>query len=113
MAIKKPGDTLKKLLDSMPEWRDQEFAQEFPNVHAFLYDTEYEDGSPRLPGTITIACRNGCLSMALNDNGNNRTLWINQPTWAEMMEMAERSVCDDNADWKAKKVTNHSQKPPF
>ena len=113
MALRKPTKPVKGPMDSLPLWEDQEFAQEFPNVHAFLYDDQYEDGKPRLRGTITISVRNGVLSMALNDNDNQRTLWVNQPTWAEAWEMAERSVADDNSDWKARIQTAPSQKTPF
>jgi len=113
VALRKPKTPVKNPLDSLPPWVDQEFAQEFPNLHAFLFDDAYEDGKPRLRGTMNVSVRNGVLSIALNDNDNQRTLWINMGTWAEAIFMANQSVCNDNADWKAKSALGPVQKTPF
>jgi len=113
MALRKPTDPIRDPMGDLPQWLDQEFAQEYPDLHAFLLDTTYEDGKPRLPGTMAISVKGGVLAIALNDNDNNRTAWINMGTWAEGIFMANQAICSAETDWKARKTTFGGQKPPF
>jgi len=113
MGLKRPLNDAQKAMQDRPLLDDQEFAMEFPNLLAFMNDVKYDDGSTRLPGSINAFMRFGVLTLALNDNDNRRTAYVNAPTWAEAWAMAEMAIVDDSTDWKTKPQSPPQQKPPF
>lgn len=113
MALKKPSTPIKSPLDNLPQWEDVEFRTDFPFLHAFLYDTEYEGGEPRMPGTVVVCCKNGVLSLILNDNQEQRTAFVNCGTWAEAWFTANEAIGSDRTEWKGKRPTDMGKKVPF
>lgn len=113
MALKKPSTGVGKSLADMPLWEDPNFLDEYPHLHAFLRDTRYDDGSARLPGTMSLFVKNDVLSVALNDNDNKRTAFINARTFAELMFMANEAICAEGTDWKVRLQPASDKKIPF
>jgi len=113
MGLKKPDCQLTKLLASMPLWDDKDFDTDFPNIKAFLCDSTYIGGATRIPGTIVAYSKGGALTLAINDNDNKRTAYINAASWAEAWAMAEMAICADDTDWKVKRVGQVGQTPPY
>lgn len=82
-------------------WDDPGFQGDYPNVYSFLFDTKYEDGSPRAPGSISIFVSGYALKFAVNDKDRQCVAFVNAGTFFELLQMVEDGIRDDNLDWKA------------
>jgi len=97
----------------MKDWVDPEFAREYPSIMAFLKDTTYADGSSRLPGTISLFVKGGCLTFAVNDNDRGGSAFVNCHTVNEALDVIEQGILNDSLDWKLKKPANVKGPIPF
>lgn len=96
-----------------PPWDDDMFKEEYPAIFAFLYDTKYEDGSQRAPGSISIFVNGYSLKFAVNDKDRGVVAFVTAPTWAEMMQIVDDGIRNDNLDWKAASKAQPGKNPPF
>lgn len=110
--IKRPLDLTKSAPDSK-EWVDPDFLGEYPSLFAFVKDDKWADGSARLPGTITLFCKGGCLTMVLNDHDRAAAAYINAHTVNEMLFLADQGILNDSLDWKLKKPAQYKGTVPF
>lgn len=96
-----------------PMWEDPYFKGDYPNLHAFLNDTKYDDGTARLTGGLVAFCKMGSLTFAVNDNDRNLVAYVNAPTWAEALEAIDKGIADDSLPWKARTPKQSHGQPPF
>jgi len=89
-------------------WADPVDKSDFPNIFAFLTETKYDDGKPRMTGSFSVWTQLGVLKASVNDRDLGQVFYIEANTLHELIEMIERGICDDNTDWKASKKS-----PPF
>ena len=104
MAFKRP-DSSSKPKPSPKEWNDPGDKQDYPNLYSFLHDNMYDDGKPRVTGSMSIFTKMGCLRASLNDKDLNRVCYIEALTIAELWELAERAIGDDSTEWIASSRT--------
>ena len=102
-------------LDSVPKpmanaWNHEEDKHDFPNIFGFLTETKYDDGKPRVTGSISIWTQLGVLKASISDKDNKRVCYVEALSLHELIEMIERTICDDNTDWKNQKPFNQ---PPY
>jgi len=107
LAIKKPsaGGAPKPMANA---WVDKVDQADNPNTYAFLTDTKYDDGSPRMTGSISIFTQIGVLKACIADKDNKRVAFIEAPSLCELFGLIEMAICDESTDWKAQQ-----QRPPY
>jgi len=108
-GFKKPklDSVLKPMLNA---WSDPGDKSDFPNIFGFLTETKYDDGSPRMTGSFSVWTQLGVLKASISDKDNQRVAYVEALTLHELIETIERTICDDNTDWKGQKPYN---KPPY
>jgi len=95
------------------DWIDHVFEDDYPTIMAFLKDEKFDDGTPRMPGTISLFCKGGCLTFAINDRVRNVTAYVNAHTFVEALDLIERGIFDDSLDWKTKQAYGSDKKIPY
>jgi len=109
MAIRK-RDLSSKHIPAKNAWNDPGDKSDYPNLFAFLTDTKYDDGSPRVPGAVSIFTSQGVLKACINDKDQISTAFVEGATLHELIEWIERAICDDTTEWK---VNPNAKKPTF
>lgn len=99
--------------DDKPDWVDPDFHEQYPCMTAFVRDTKWDDGTTRTTGNITVFCKFGKLTAAVNDWARGVVAYVNAGTWEELLFMIEEGIEKDSLEWRRKATTNNSQQPPF
>jgi len=113
MALPKRTVDPTKVKPAGETWTDPEFWDQYPSIHAFMFDVQYEGGERRIPGGIGLYTKLGVLSASVYDNDRGCVAYVNATTFSELLFKIEEGICNDNLDWKGKSGQNHAQKPPF
>jgi len=72
-----------------------------PNLAAWMTDSTFDDGSPRLGGWMGLSCRAGSWVALLKDSGESLSLNVSAPTWTMLLALIEHSLIDPAAPWRA------------
>lgn len=94
-------------------WDDHEFKGDYPNIFAFIHDASYSDGSTRLTGSLTLFCKMGCLTIAVNDNDRKLVAYVSARSVAEAYTLVDEGICNDSLEWRARSPFQGGQKPPY
>jgi len=113
MAIKKRPPPTGPGISLGDPWEDPGFKEDYPNVFAFLYDTKYEDGSARTPGSISIFVSGWSLKFAVNDKDRGCVAFVNAGTFFELLTLVDDGIGNDNLDWKPANKTPPGKTPPY
>jgi len=109
MAMKKPtvNAPVRK-----PEamWNDKGDMMDYPNIYQFMMDLKYDDGSPRVPGSISFFTHLGVLKACINDKDNARTAFVEALTIHELWTKCDMAIADGCTEWK---VNPLAKKPTF
>lgn len=82
---------------------DSGFKAQFPNLHQYLSATQWDDKTNRITATLTIMVDNGALKVFLNDRHFNRSVCINEETFAGALDVLEEKLEKDEVDWRVKR----------
>jgi hypothetical protein len=104
-------DTAGRPLD--PLWQDPEFMRDYPAIFSFLHDTEYDDKSIRVTGSITLFSMAGVLKASVNDKDRRLVAFVTAPCWDELLFLVEKGISNDSFDWKGTPSTQSEKKPPY
>lgn len=96
-----------------PVWEDPEFKGDYPYLHSFLFDTQYEDGTKRLTGSVSIFTKGGILTAAVNDNDRRVSAFVKGATWAELLFYVDEGIKSDSLEWRSKTPAGNTTTPPF
>lgn len=89
-------------LKPMPNaWNDPVDKADNPNIFAFLTELKYDDGKPRLTGSISIFTQLGVLKASISDKDAQQVAYIEAPSLMELFALIERAICDGSTEWKA------------
>jgi len=80
---------------------DPKFAAAYPMLTEHLADTTWDDGSTRVPSTITLFLEDGLVKLALNDRDSERSLYRSGETLQEALRAIEKALSSSGADWRA------------
>lgn len=69
----------------------------------FLVDEQYEDGSPRQTGTMSISFSDGSLKAMLRERQLGLCLWVSAPDLLTLLSAAANRLDDVEADWRPDK----------
>lgn len=113
MALPKRSAPVSPVVPNEQLFYDKDFADMYPALHSFLKDTNYEDGTRRLTGTISLFVKNGRLTCGVNDNDRQLTAYVNAVTVEEMLFSVNEGIANDTLEWKAKTPFVPGKQIPF
>jgi len=78
-----------------------DFESKWPILYSYLFDTTYDDGSRRVPASLSFFVDKGILKVSLNDKDLRRVafLAVEGPTAA--FDKLEAALDIDGLDWRA------------
>jgi len=99
MALKKPSadDTGKKMTGPK---KPAQFAAAFPVLADYLFESQWEDGSPRQTATMTMMSGPASgFKMVVNDRAMKRSLWVLAESIDDLLASAELLLADEDTPW--------------
>jgi hypothetical protein len=81
---------------------DCELSVLFPTVLEFLSLSRWEDGSARLPGTITLLVDGSQMKAACNDRDAGLSCFVSARTLTELLGVLEAGLSTGSLDWRQK-----------
>lgn len=79
---------------------DASFAEQLPGLHAFFTEVTYEDGSERLPGSLTMFADAGMLKACLSDKSTGMVAFVSGSSPAVVLERASVGLEAGSLDWR-------------
>lgn len=76
------------------------FGKAYPGLWEFMTSARYADGSPRVPGTLTLFVDAGSVKGCLNDRDQSLTGWASATTVDGLLEALEAGLTGDSLDWR-------------
>jgi hypothetical protein len=89
-----PGSSLPK--------QDCELSVLFPTVLEFLSLSSWEDGEPRLPGTITLMVDGSMVKAACNDRDAELSCFVSGRSLTDLLTVLEAGLLTGSLDWRTK-----------
>jgi hypothetical protein len=81
---------------------DPSWSSRWPDLAAHLFDTKFEDGSPRATSTLMVLAELGVVKACLNDREEGRSSWVSGRTVDEVLELLDNGLRTDGLDWRAR-----------
>jgi len=99
MAFKRPIPS--SAPKPMPNaWTDKGDKSDYPNIFAFLTETVYDDGKPRMTGSISLFTQLGVLKASVSDKDNKRVCYLEASNLMELIQLIDMSICAEDTVWK-------------
>ena len=77
------------------------WSSDFPALAEFLAAASWSDGSPRLPGTLTLFTDDQTWKICLSDRAQARVAFVTGLSPLEAFQAAERGLATSSLDWRA------------
>jgi hypothetical protein len=74
--------------------------QQCPATREYLELTQWEDGSPRQPSTVTIFVEHGLVKLCLHDRDQNRSCWVSGDSFEAAWASLEDGLAAGNVEWR-------------
>jgi len=100
MAMKKPVQARDGGPGGTPILQDPSSGKSIPRLFEFLRETEWDDGSRREPGSITIFIQDGSWKACLSDKAMGRVAFLSAGTMAELLKGVDGALEADTLDWR-------------
>jgi hypothetical protein len=78
-------------------------AESLPLLVEFLTRVKYDDGSDRVPGSMTFFVEGGALKVCLSDKDQLLVGFLTLPSLKEALRAMEKALKDDKVDWRAQR----------
>jgi hypothetical protein len=88
----------------------EEWAAEYPHVWEFISLDKWEDGSPRIPGSITLFAEDGAWKACLNDKGMQLVAFVTARSAEGLFEAMQGALMTGLADWRKSKAPHQRGK---
>jgi len=85
-----------------PAFVDPEFERKYPTLLGYMTQNTWQDGSLRETATILLFSDGNSLKACLNDRANNRSAFVVQIRFEEILEALEEGLANQTLDWKTK-----------
>lgn len=79
---------------------DRELEQRMPGLFEFLSLARWDDGSPRVPGTVLLMAQDGVYKAWLNDRDCDRSAFLSAPGIAELLLSVNDHLVADTVPWR-------------
>lgn len=101
MALRKLVDVSGS--DKAPALEGGQWSSRWPTVLEFLEAVAWEDGSRRVPGSLTLFCEDGSLKACLSDKDSNRVAFVSARGPEACLDAAEAGLAGGGLDWRLSK----------
>lgn len=98
-ALKKRDQRITAAVGDEPPGGGQ-FALAHPALWEHLTALHFDDGTPRLPSTLTIFVDAGAVKACLNDRDQGMTGWAAGDSVAACLMSLERALQAETVDWR-------------
>jgi len=95
-----PGTQWKRAVDSFD---DALFRDQYPTLTSYLFDRTWEDGSARMPATLTLYADGDALMCVINDRANLRSAFISNRCFTALLDAIEDGLTTGQIEWKQKR----------
>ena len=85
----------KTTVPSYPDFEDR-----WPILFSYLFDLKYEDGTPRVPASLSFFSDRGILKVSLNDKDLRRVAFLAVAGPLEAFDKLEAALDLDSLDWR-------------
>jgi hypothetical protein len=82
------------------------WSSSLPALVEFLAACQWSDGSPRLPGSLTLFTDQGQWKVCLSDRDQARVAFVTASSPQEALEVAESRFVSGTLDWRAQRPQN-------
>lgn len=104
MALRRRDDNMLRADPGLPPQPDSLTAR-FPSLWEFISLASWEDGSPRVPGTVLLFVDDDMVKVRLSDRAQGFTAWVSAKSLEGVLEGCERGLRDDGLEWRKDKPT--------
>jgi len=80
---------------------DPDLSKRHPTLAAHLCQVAWEDGTPRLPSTLSVFTSDGVFKACLRDRVANICLWVAAKSFGKLADALEAALNDPNTVWRA------------
>jgi hypothetical protein len=78
------------------------WGKSYPTLCEFLTLSQWEDGSPRVPGTAVLCPESGAWKLCLRDRDGGNFCFVSGKTPTDLLEAVERGLTGKSTlDWRA------------
>lgn len=84
----------------VPVGGPDDLRERVPALWTFLTEGKYPDGSPRLPGSMTLFSDAGLIKAAVNDKDAQLSAFVSSGSLAGLLEAVEAGLQADSLDWR-------------
>lgn len=71
-----------------------------PNLWDHLYQTKWDDGSPRETSSMLFFAQDGMLKACIKDKANGLCLWVSARSMGALIDAVEAALADPGSDWR-------------
>lgn len=82
---------------------DPVMAEGFPSLLEYMVVTAWEPGKPREVATLLLVAEGGKWKLQVRDRANKRATWFSSDTVQGCLQLAEKALREDTADWRAER----------
>ena len=72
-----------------------------PALLSYLRDTKYDDGSPRIPSTLSVFIEDGRWKAAVNDKDMHRSCYTAADDFEGLLKSLDTQLAADTAEWRS------------
>lgn len=80
---------------------------ETPSLWAYLTQSAWEDGTPRLTSSLLLFEQDGFLKVMLRDRENGLCLWVAAPNLSSAFAAVELALSDPTVEWRLDRQAGH------
>jgi hypothetical protein len=97
--MKKPESKESRSLSHV-DHEDSEFVERFSDLSAFLMDETWDDGSPRVTGTLFVFASGTVWKVMLKCRDTNRTAFLTANTLLGLWAALDEALSAGRMDWR-------------
>lgn len=98
--MRKPASSGGKRDGSEPRPRPEGDCEMLPSLWEFLTHRQWDDGTPRQPGSVTVFYEDGVWKACLNDRDAGLVAFRTAPTPIELAVSLEGALARDTLEWR-------------
>lgn len=87
-----------------------EWSQSFPALAEFLVATAWEDGSSRIPGTLTLFVDDSAWKLCLSDKAQSLVAFVSGSSPLQAFQSAEQGLVTGKLDWRSSHQRNSNKR---
>lgn len=99
-VLKKRDSAMREQAPAAVQLKGDSFAKKLPGLVEFLTLATYEDGSARVPGTLTIFADGCWVKACLSDRDQGLVAFASSDSFTGLLEALELGLQGDTLEWR-------------